>query len=33
MMWQGIRQYYPQQWLLPEAIKARSEANKRILEQ
>ncbi len=33
MKWQEIRQHYPQQWLLLEAIKAHSEANKRILEQ
>jgi len=33
MQWQEIRQYYPQQWLLLEAIKAHSEANKRILDQ
>ena len=33
MKWHEIRQYYPQQWLLLEAIKAHSEANKRILEQ
>ena len=33
MQWQEIRQYYPQQWLLIEAIKAHSEANKRILDQ
>jgi len=33
MDWQKIRTYYPRQWLLIEAIKARSEAGKRILEQ
>jgi len=33
MEWQVIREHYPQQWLLLEAIKARSQANKRILEQ
>ena len=33
MQWQEIRQHYPQQWLLIEAIKAHSEANKRILDQ
>ncbi len=33
MQWQEIRNHYPQQWLLLEAIKAHSEANKRILEQ
>ena len=33
MQWQEVRRHYPQQWLLVEAIKARSEANKRIVEQ
>jgi hypothetical protein len=33
MKWQEIRQQYPRQWLLVEAVKAHSEANKRILEQ
>jgi hypothetical protein len=33
MQWQEIRNHYPQQWILLEAIKAYSEANKRILEQ
>ena len=33
MKWHEIRTHYPQQWLLIEAIKAHSEANKRILEQ
>ena len=33
MKWEEIRTHYPQRWLLVEAIKARSEANKRILEQ
>ncbi|MGD8794770.1 MAG: hypothetical protein PVF47_19630 [Anaerolineae bacterium] len=33
MQWQEIRKHYPQQWLLIEAIKAHSEADKRILEQ
>lgn len=32
MVWQEIRQHYPQQWLLVEAIQAHSEANHRILE-
>ncbi len=31
MKWQEVRQHYPQQWLLLEAIKAYSEAGKRIL--
>ncbi|HQE91986.1 MAG TPA: hypothetical protein PLH19_04770 [Anaerolineae bacterium] len=33
MQWKEICQHYPQQWLLIEAIKARSEADRRILEQ
>lgn len=33
MQWEEIRRHYPQQWLLVEAIKARSESGKRILEQ
>jgi hypothetical protein len=33
MQWQEIRAHYPQQWLLVEAIKAHSDASKRILEQ
>lgn len=33
MEWQTIRQHYPEQWLLIEAIKAHSRANKRILDQ
>ena len=33
MKWQEIRHHYPQQWLLVEAIKARSELGKRILEE
>jgi hypothetical protein len=33
MNWQKIREHYPQQWILTEAIKARSEGGKRILEQ
>lgn len=33
MVWQDIREHYPQQWLLIEAIKAHSQANKRILDQ
>ena len=32
MKWHEIREHYPQQWILLEAIKAHSEANKRILE-
>lgn len=33
MQWEEIRSRYPDQWLLVEAIKARSEAGARILEQ
>ena len=33
MNWHDIRKHYPEQWLLVEAIKAHSEAGKRILEQ
>ncbi len=32
MKWQEIRRHYPHQWLMVEAIKARSEAGKRILD-
>jgi hypothetical protein len=33
MKWEEIRNQYPKQWLLVEAIKAHSELGKRILEQ
>ena len=33
MEWQEIRDRYPHQWLLVEAIKAYSKAGKRFLEQ
>lgn len=33
MQWQEIRKHYPQQWLLIEAIKAHSDASRRVLEQ
>lgn len=33
MRWEEIREHYPQQWLLVEAIKAHSELDRRILEQ
>ncbi len=33
MKWEEIRNHYPHQWLLVEAIRARSESGKRILEQ
>jgi hypothetical protein len=32
MQWHDICQYYPHQWLLVEAITARSAAGKRVLE-
>jgi ribonuclease HIII len=33
MEWEEIRQQYPKQWLLVEAIDAHSESNKRIVDQ
>ena len=33
MLWGEIREHYPHQWLLVEAIKAHSERDKRILDQ
>jgi hypothetical protein len=33
MQWQDLQQHYPQQWVLIEAIKAHSQADKRIIEQ
>ena len=33
MRWQEIREHYPHRWILVEAIKAYSEADKRVLEQ
>lgn len=33
MQWAEIRHHYPHQWLLVEAIKARSDAGQRILEE
>lgn len=33
MEWDQVRKHYPHQWLLVEAIQARSESGKRILEQ
>jgi hypothetical protein len=33
MRWEEIRRRYPDRWLLVEAIKAHSEAGKRIVEQ
>jgi hypothetical protein len=32
MQWQDIRQHYPHQWLLVEALNARSSAGERIIE-
>lgn len=33
MKWQEIREHYPKNWVLIEALTARTESNKRILEQ
>jgi len=33
MKWQEIREHYPGQWLLLEAIKAHTKASQRILDQ
>lgn len=33
MKWQEIRNHYPDQWLLVEAIKAHSESGKRVLDE
>ncbi len=33
MRWEEVREHYPHQWLLVEAIQARSAAGKRIVEQ
>jgi len=33
MVWKEIRNHYPSQWLLVEAIKAHTESDKRILEE
>lgn len=32
MTWQDVRKQYPHRWVLIEALKAHSEADKRILE-
>ncbi len=32
MRWEEIREHYPQQWLLVEALRAHSEGDKRVLE-
>lgn len=32
MKWEEIRTHYPKKWILIEAVKAHSEANKRILD-
>jgi hypothetical protein len=33
MQWQDIRQHYPDQWLLLEALQAHSEGNSREIDQ
>jgi hypothetical protein len=33
MRWSEIREHYPEQWLLVEALKAHSSADRRIVEQ
>lgn len=33
MQWQEVREHYPDQWLMVEAIKAHSEADRRVLDQ
>lgn len=33
MQWEEIRHQYPHQWLLIEAVRAHSEAGKRVLDQ
>lgn len=33
MKWQEIRNHYPVEWLIVEAIKAHSESGKRILDE
>jgi hypothetical protein len=33
MCWQDIRNQYPHQWLLIEALRAHSEAGRRVLDQ
>lgn len=33
MKWEEIRQHYPHQWLLVEAVQAHSESGKRIIDQ
>ncbi len=32
MKWNDIREHYPEQWVLVEAVKAHSEGKKRIVE-
>ncbi len=32
MQWQDIREHYPNQWLLIEAVNARTEEDRRIVE-
>ncbi|HHW01444.1 MAG TPA: hypothetical protein GXX35_01270 [Thermoanaerobacterales bacterium] len=33
MRWAEVRQAYPEQWVIIEAIKAKTELNRRIIEQ
>jgi hypothetical protein len=33
MQWQDIRNHYPRQWLLLEALKAHTEGERRVLDQ
>lgn len=33
MKWEEVRQQYPHQWQLVEAIRAHSEANRRVVEE
>jgi hypothetical protein len=33
MTWSEVRQHFPEQWLLVEATRAHSEANRRILDE
>lgn len=32
MTWQAVREQFPRQWLLIEAVQARSQADKRVVE-
>lgn len=33
MLWEEVKKTYPNQWVIIEAIEARTEGNKRIIEQ